>query len=313
MGGTVKLRKNVPKDISGLGSSIWHSSAEGLLGRLPKDPLFDLVVTSPPYNIGKPYERKKEIDEYIDFHAGIIRACVERLSETGSLCIQVGNYVRDGEILPLDYLFFPIIQSMGLKLRNRIIWHYGHGLHQKRRFSGRYEVVLWFTKSDEYTFDLDAVRIPPKYPGKRSYRGPRAGQLSSNPLGKNPEDSWKVPDSSNDYWEIPNVKAGHVEKTGHPCQFPVGLIERLVLALTRSGERIFDPFAGTGSAGVAALLHAREFWGCDIDEAYAMTAVERLNRTLAGEERFRSHAKPIYDHRKSKLSVVPAEYAPAAE
>ena len=313
MGHSVKIRKNVPKNPTQSGSSIWNSSAEGFLSRLPKERLFDLVVTSPPYNIGKPYEQKKELDEYIDFHSHVIRECVDRLSDSGSFCLQVGNYVRDGEILPLDYLFFPVFQSMGLKLRNRIIWHYGHGLHQKRRFSGRYEVVLWFTKSDEYVFDLDAVRVPPKYPGKRAYRGPRAGQLSGNPLGKNPEDAWQVADSEHDYWEIPNVKAGHVEKTGHPCQFPVGLIERLVLSLTKSGDRVFDPFAGTGSAGVAALLHDREFWGCEIDEAYAKTAVERLNRTLKGEERFRSHAKPLYDHRKSKLSVLPPDYSVAAE
>ena len=174
-------------------------------------------------------------------------------------------------------------------------------------------MVLWFTKSNEYTFDLDAVRVPPKYPGKRAYRGPRAGQLSSNPLGKNPEDTWLVKDSEHDFWEIPNVKAGHVEKTEHPCQFPVGLIERLILALTQKGDRVFDPFSGTGSAGVAALLHERSFWGCEIDPDYAHSAAARLNRTISGEERFRSHAKPVYDHRKSKLSIVPSGLSSAAE
>lgn len=130
-----------------------------------------------------------------------------------------------------------------LQMRNRIIWHFGHGLHSKKRFSGRYEVVLWYTKSNEYTFNLDDVRVPSKYPGKRHFKGPKAGQLSGHPLGKNPDD----------VWNIPNVKSNHVEKTSHPCQFPVGLIERLTLALTNKSELIFDPFAGVASAGVVLV------------------------------------------------------------
>jgi adenine-specific DNA-methyltransferase len=178
-------------------------------------------------------------------------------------------------------------------------------MHQKRRFSGRYEVVLWYTKSKEYTFNLDAVRTPPKYPGKRAYRGPRVGQLSSHPLGKNPEDVWQVPDSGHDLWNIPNVKASHIEKTEHPCQFPVGLVERLVLALTNPKDVVFDPYAGVCSSGVAALLHGRTFWGCEIDADYARQGRDRLRRTRRGAERFRSHARPLYDHRTSKLSVIP--------
>jgi len=121
--------------------------------------------------------------------------------------------------VPLDIQFDPIFRKHGLSLRNRIIWHFGHGLHNKRRFSGRYEVILWYTKSDNYVFNLDDVRIPSKYPGKRHFKGPKTGQLSGNPKGKNPED----------VWDIPNVKSNHVEKTEHPCQFPVGLVERLIL------------------------------------------------------------------------------------
>ncbi|WJY21580.1 site-specific DNA-methyltransferase [Fontisubflavum oceani] len=309
----IKVRKNVTRSVETVSSGIWQCDASKFLTKLPEQPLFDLIVTSPPYNIGKPYEKNAELKDYVYFHTEIIKKSVARLKPTGSFCLQVGNYVKDGEIIPLDFLFNGIFFELGMKLRNRIVWHFGHGLHQTRRFSGRYEVVLWFTKSDDYYFDLDAVRVPPKYPGKRSYRGPRAGELSGNPLGKNPEDVWEVKDSSHDLWQIPNVKAQHVEKTEHPCQFPVGLIERLVLSLTRKQGLVFDPFAGTASAGVAALLHERRFWGCEIDAGYAEIASKRLNRTIAGEERFRSHAKPIYDHRKSKLSLVPHERAVAAE
>jgi adenine-specific DNA-methyltransferase len=289
---------------------LWEGDVEAFLDRLPRSPVFDLVVSSPPYNIGKPYERKAEPKEYEEWQERVLGKLVERLSPRGSLCWQVGNYVSDNEILPLDILFHPVMKKLGLKLRNRIIWTFGHGLHTKRRFSGRYEVVLWYTKSDEYDFDLDAVRVPSKYPGKKSFRGPRHGMLSGNPLGKNPEDVWEFPLMEiDDVWRnIPNVKSNHVEKTDHPCQFPVGLIERLVLALTKPGALVFDPFAGVASAGVAALLHGRRFWGCEIDAKYVEIARHRLENATAGDVPFRPHTKTLYDHTKSTLALVPPEW-----
>lgn len=179
---------------------------------------------------------------------------------------QVGNYVDDNEIFPLDIEFAPIFKKHRLQLRNRIVWQFGHGLHTQRRFSGRYEVVMWYTKTeskkDNYTFNLDAVRTPAKYPGKKHFKGPKAGQFSGNPLGKNPED----------VWNIPNVKSNHIEKTSHPCQFPVGLIERLVLALPNQSDLVFDPFAGVASAGVAAAMHGRRLWGCEWNADLAIAA-----------------------------------------
>ena len=134
-------------------------------------------------------------------------------------------------------------KGFGLKLRNRIIWRFNHGLHCKKRFSGRYETILWFTKNDEYVFNLDPVRVPSKYPGKRHFKGPKRGQLSGNPLGKNPSDIWDVvqQDWEDEVWDIPNVKANHPEKTEHPCQFPVELVQRCVLALTQPGGSRFRP------------------------------------------------------------------------
>lgn len=284
-------------------ASLWHCDVEEFAAQQSPDQTYDLLVSSPPYNIGKSYETKVGLTEYRDWYRALLEPLVDRLSESGSLCWQVGNYVEKGKILPLDYIFHPIFDELGLKLRNRIVWHFGHGLHQRKRFSGRYEVVLWYTKSEEYVFNLDDVRVAPKYPRKRAYRGPKAGEYSGHPLGKNPEDVWEVADSPNDFWSIPNVKGGHVEKTEHPCQFPVGLIERLVLALTNKGGTVFDPFAGTGSAGVAALLHERKFLGCELDQDFVKLARDRLVRTLAGEERFRSHAIPVFDHKRSPLSL----------
>ncbi len=284
-------------------NALFKMDVEQLLDTLPEEPVFDLVVTSPPYNIGKEYEKKTSIEEYEEWQERIIKKIYKRLKPTGSICWQVGSVVEDNEVLPLDYIFAPIFKGLGMHLRNRIIWHFGHGLHNKRRFSGRYEVILWYTKCDEYTFNLDSVRVPSKYPGKRHSKGPHKGELSGNPLGKNPED----------VWEIPNVKSNHIEKTSHPCQFPVGLIERLVLSLTNEGELVFDPFVGSGSSGVAAIVHNRKFWGCECIEDYINIAKERLQQSIDGTIKYRPYDKPIYDSTKSRLSEEPDEWKKPAK
>ena len=219
----IRIVRKGAKPPLALDHAIFQGDAEQFLTSLPEEPLFDLVVTSPPYNIGKSYEKKDALETYMAWQKRIIDLIAPRLKPEGSLCWQVGNFVDNGQIVPLDIKFAPIFKGHGLQMRNRIIWHFGHGLHTRRRFSGRYEVILWYTKTDDYFFDLEAVRVPSKYPGKKHFKGPNKGPVSGNPLGKNPED----------VWDIPNVKSNHVEKTGHPCQFPVGLIERLVLSMTR--------------------------------------------------------------------------------
>ena len=254
-----------------------------------------LVVTSPPYNVGKPYETELEIDEYVNQQREVIRECVRVLDARGSICWQVGNYVKDGSIIPLDVLLYPVFADLGLLLKNRIVWHFGHGLHASKRFSGRYEVILWFTKSKDYRFNLDAVRVPQKYPEKKYFKGPKRGQASGNPLGKNPSD----------VWEIPNVKANHVEKTAHPCQFPVELVERLVLALTDEGDAVLDPFMGSGSACLAALAHSRRAIGAELSAEYYRIAVERLDLARRGQLRVRPAERPVYSPEAPAKPVPP--------
>jgi adenine-specific DNA-methyltransferase len=267
------------REIMTLDHALWQGDVETFMKELPREPLFDLIVTSPPYNIGKEYETRIGMEKYLEWQERIIDELIPRLKKGGSLCWQVGNYVVDNQIFPLDIEFAPIFKKHRLQLRNRIIWHFGHGLHTQKRFSGRYEVVLWYTnttsKEDPYTFNLDEVRVPAKYPGKKYFKGPNAGQFSGNPLGKNPED----------VWNIPNVKSNHVEKTEHPCQFPVGLIERLVLSLTKPGDLVFDPFAGVASAGVACAIHGRRFWGCEIVAEYTKIGLKRMQDALDGKAR----------------------------
>lgn len=245
-----------------------------------------LIVTSPPYNIGKAYERRKTLDTYLAAQAQVISECVRLLHLRGSICWQVGNHITpDGEVVPLDIPLYQQFNDHGLRLRNRIVWHFEHGLHCSKRFLGRYETILWFTKSDEYTFNLDPVRVPSKYPNKRYYKGPRAGQFSCNSLGKNP----------GDVWIIPNVKNNHVEKTIHPCQFPVELVERLVLSMTDEGDNVFDPYLGVGSTVIAAALHRRVGYGCDVVPQYIDVVWERLRALQNGSLRTRPMGKPVYD------------------
>ncbi|MEX0815084.1 MAG: site-specific DNA-methyltransferase [Dongiaceae bacterium] len=245
-----------------------------------------LIVTSPPYNIGKVYERRSTLDSYIQEQAQVISECVRLLHPKGSICWQVGNHVQNGEIFPLDIILYHVFANdHGLKLRNRIIWHFEHGLHCTRRLSGRYETILWFTKGDDYTFNLDAIRVPSKYPGKKYFKGPKVGQLSCNPNGKNP----------GDLWIFPNVKNNHVEKTAHPCQFPVELVERLVLSLTDPGDIVLDPYMGVGTAVIAAAKNNRVGYGCDIAREYVDIAWERVRLLRAGRLRTRPMGKPVYD------------------
>lgn len=247
-----------------------------------------LIVTSPPYNIGKTYEARSSLDAYVKTQTPVIDECLRLLHPRGSLCWQVGNHVQKGEIIPLDILLYPIFQSRGLKLRNRIIWHFEHGLHCSKRLSGRYETILWFTKGDDYIFNLDGIRVPSKYPGKKYFKGPKAGLLSCNPLGKNPSD----------VWIFPNVKNNHVEKTIHPCQFPVELVERLVLALTDPGQKVFDPYMGVGTSVVAALKHGRFGYGCDNMLEYVDIARQRIKEFRLGRLKTRPMDRPIYDPTK---------------
>jgi len=270
-----------------------------------------LIVTSPPYNIGKAYEERVEFQEYLTWQREVVKRCVEILHPNGSICWEIGNYIEEGEVFPLDIFFYRIFKNLGLKLRNRIVWHFGHGLHASKRFSGRYEVILWFTKNDDYIFNLDAVRIPQKYPGKRAYKGPNKGKPSGHPLGKNPSDVWKIvlQDWEKEIWEIPNVKSNHPEKTIHPSQFPIELVERLVLALTNEGDWVFDPFVGVGSSIIAAILHKRRCMGVDKEKIYTDIAYERIIAALKGTLRKRPLGKPIYKPKGTeKVARLPEEW-----
>ncbi|MDB4066150.1 site-specific DNA-methyltransferase [Candidatus Pelagibacter sp.] len=243
-----------------------------------------LIITSPPYNIGKSYEKKEPLEKYLYEQKKTLIECVKKLKDEGSLCWQVGNFIKaKSEIVPLDIMIFNICTKLGLKLRNRIIWHYEHGLHATKKFSGRYETIMWFTKSDNYYFDFNDIRVKQKYPGKLGYRGKNKGKYTGNINGKNPSD----------VWIFPNVKSNHKEKTEHPCQFPIELAERLILSMSKKNDLVLDPYAGAGTTLIAALKNNRKATGSEILKKYVDIINGRINLLKKGKLPYRDRNEPI--------------------
>ena len=275
-----------------------------LLKELP-DESVDLVITSPPYCMGKEYEDPhNDIASFREQHTRMFDDLYRVVKSGGSVCWQVGYHISERCVVPLDCIVYEIFTSMSehyeipFILRNRIIWTFGHGLNSTNRFSGRHETILWFTKGAQTVFNLDDVRVPQKYPGKRYYKGPNKGQLSGNPLGKNPSD----------VWDIPNVKSKHVEKTDHPCQFPVALPQRLIKALTNPNALVLDPFMGSGTTGVAALLEGRRFVGAELNKKYYDISKQRIRDAADGKAKIREDKPVIEPDLNAAVAKLPEEF-----
>jgi adenine-specific DNA-methyltransferase len=281
-----------------------HGDALQILPKLPSQSVH-LTLTSPPYYVGKAYDTSTDIKEFRRLHEKILPEIVRVTKKGGSICWQVGYHVSKGRYTPLDFIVHGIMaQFEEVYLQNRIIWEFGHGHHLTRRFSGRHEVMLWYSKGEDYFFDLDPVRVPQKYPGKLRYKGTKKGEISGNPLGKNPSD----------VWEFPNVKAAHIEKTEHPCQFPIAFSQRVIRALTRKDEVVLDPFVGSGSTAVAATLEQRSFIAIEIDEKYVNLTRKRIEQAMAGTLKHRDDSPPLQPDPAWKVAQAPEHFkAPTSD
>lgn len=291
-------------------ATVMTGKSEQVLKTLPSG-CAKLVLTSPPYNVGKAYEKRRSLSDYTELLSTVISQSAALLTMGGSLCVQVGSTFDDrGRLVLIDKLVDNIIDQLrprtDLVLRNRIIWHFNHGLHTTNRFSGRYETIMWYTKGDDYDFHLDDVRVPQKYPGKRAYKGPNAGKLSGHPLGKNPSDFWV---SETDVWDIPNVKSKHVEKLDHPCQFPLDLAARLILSLTRPDELVVDPFGGVGTTAAAAIHLGRRALTIDALPQYSELARKRIKAAWRGRLPRRPSAPPMAVPPGAAVAQLPDSFA----
>lgn len=256
---------------------LFHGNCLDMLRALP-DGSVSLFVTSPPYSMGRSYEdRRNGIDTFRTLHKNILNDMYRALRPGGSICWQVGSYVSGGAVFPLDIEVFNIFEGYGgngmpLSCRGRVIWTFGHGLHCKKRFSGRYETILWFTKG--------ALR----------------------------DDIESLP--TTDVWDIPNVKGNHVEKTSHPCQFPIVIPKRLIHSLTLERELVVDPFAGAGTSGAAAALEGRRFVGAEMQEEYIFSAAERIRQAAEGTLRYRPDIPVKEPDPRTAQARKPEKWAP---
>lgn len=244
---------------------LFNMDAVEALKRLP--PMFNLTVTSPPYNIGKEYEKHMSINEYVEWSRSWMKSVYDTTLTNGSFWLNVGytSFPHKGKAVPIPYLIW---DKTDFFLIQELIWHYGAGVASRRSLSPRNEKVLWYVKdNDDYTFNLDSIRDPNvKYPNQKKH-----GKIRVNPLGKNPSD----------VWDIPKVTSGKnrssKERVNHPAQTPIELFKRIILAASKPGELVLDPFVGSGTTCVAAQALSRYSIGFDIDSSYLDIAIDRLS------------------------------------
>jgi len=240
------------------------------------EPMFDLTVTSPPYNIGKEYEATRSIEEYIRWSEHWIEEVYRLTNSNGAFWLNLGYLAlrERARAIPIPYLIWDKVPFF---LMQEIVWNYGAGVATRQSFSPRNEKFLWYVKdAGRYTFNLDDVRDPDvKYPHQK-----KNGKLRCNPLGKNPSDVWQIPKVTS------GTNRSSAERMPHPAQFPVALIDRIVRACSDPGDLILDPFLGSGTSAEVALHNGRSVIGFEIDSFYLAAAIERL-------ERYRAHADGV--------------------
>lgn len=232
------------------------------------------TITSPPYNIGKEYEELAHLEDYLKWCESWIKEIYRITDESGTFWLNVGYLEVEGKGLavPIPYLLW---NRTPFYLLQEVVWNYAAGVACKKRFSPRNEKLLWYVKDQQcYTFNLDDVRDPNvKYPNQK-----KNGKLKCNPLGKNPSD----------VWQITKVTSGKnrssVERTPHPAQFPMALVERMLKASSCEGDLILDPFMGSGSTAECALRNNRYVIGFELEEKYIGYAKERINNYLDEKE-----------------------------
>lgn len=246
---------------------LYNMDSVKALKRLKDKKLVDLTVTSPPYNIGKSYEKVKPLDEYIDWSKEWIKTVYDVTKDKGEFWLNLGYLKIDGigKAVPISYLLW---DKTPFYMIQELVWHYGAGVSARRSLSPRNEKVLWYVKDPKnYVFNLDSIRDPHvKYPNQK-----KNGKLKVNSKGKNPSD----------VWYIPKVTSGRnrssKERTKHPAQSPIELFKRLILASSNSEDLVLDPFLGSGTTCVAAKNLGRKSVGFEVVPEYLDIAIERLN------------------------------------
>lgn len=240
-----------------------------------KKPLFNLTVTSPPYNIGKEYEKQMPLGTYLEWCQKWIDEVYRLTVPNGAFWLNLGylSIPDRGKAIPIPYLLWGKIPFY---LIQEIVWNYGAGVAGRKFFSPRNEKFLWYVKNPEdYTFNLDEVRDPNvKYPNQK-----KNGKIKVNLNGKNPSDVWQFPKVTS------GMNRSSKERTSHPAQFPQAVIERILLSSSNEGDIVVDPFLGSGTTAIVGIKLKRTVIGFEINRDYCEIAVERIERfRLQGEQ-----------------------------
>lgn len=259
-----------PPVCAGDGYTIYCADCLTALKKMPAE-LIALTVTSPPYNIGKEYEEPLPLEEYLEWSELWMKEVYRVTRPDGAMWLNLG-YVeipQQAKAVPLPYLLW---NRSPFYLIQEVVWNYGAGVASRKSLSPRNEKLLWYVKSpDSYTFNLDPIRDPDvKYPHQK-----KNGKLRCNTIGKNPSD----------VWQIAKVTSGKdrasPERTAHPAQFPLDLVDRIVLGFSHPGELVLDPFIGSGTVAVSCLAHGRRVIGIEVQPAYCELAARRIEQLLA--------------------------------
>ena len=231
-------------------------------------PIFDLTITSPPYNIGKEYEKKVKFDQYLNWSKSWMIKLFDVTKKNGMFWLNLGYFKvpAKGCAVPIPYLLW---DKSPFYFLQEIVWHYGAGVAAKKLFSPRNEKFLWYVKNPKkYLFNLDSIRDKNvKYPHQK-----KNGVLKVNPNGKNPTNVWIVPKVTSG-----NGRSSR-ERTPHPAQFPIQIIERIIKSCSRKNNILFDPFMGSGTVAVSALQNDRCVVGCEIKSKYLNIAKKRIEK-----------------------------------
>jgi len=242
----------MPEDIL---DRILCKSAEDMC-ELP-DSSVHLVVTSPPYNVGKEYDKDQTLDEYLAFLGRVWTQVKRVLVPGGRLCINVANLGRKPYI-PLHAMLIPGLLELGFLMRGEIIWNKGSSASPSTAWGS------WKSASNSTLRDVhEYILVFCKDTFKRPNPDERENTISRDDFLEFTKSVWTLPTES-------------ARKIGHPAPFPLELPRRLVELYTFAGEVILDPFMGSGQTALAAVQTRRHYVGYEIDEKYVTLAEKRI-------------------------------------
>ena len=253
---------------SGDGVLLYNLDCVEFMDKIQPLSLVDLTVTSPPYNIGKTYEKILDSDVYLKWCERWLDQIFKITDDNGAFWLNLGYFELPGvgKAIPINYLLW---DKTDFYFQQEIVWYYRAGVSTKKMFSPRNEKYLWYVKNpNRYTFNLDSVRDSNVlYPNQK-----KNGKLKCNPLGKNPTN----------VWDIPKVTSGQnrasKERINHPAQFPLAVLDRITKSTSNKGDLMFDLFVGSGSVAISGIMNNRQVVGCDVNADYLDIAIDRIHK-----------------------------------